>query len=187
VVIVTHNSEAVEYSEKIEQMTRHDNYKWHVVYTKNQHEKRVYKDIIKCDIYSYLPLIKETREWSDRKKEIECPLFPNYLFVKTCAKDYIKILENPSVIGFVKTENRPATIPDNQIQTIKTIVSERMEFHTNKTTFKIGNVVEVVTGPLKGIKGEIVTIDNQRFIQINLRKINKNIVVKIEKEKIANI
>ena len=55
--------------------------KWIAVYTKPRHEKTVSNDLYKKGYEVYLPLLREKRKWSDRKKWIEFPLFKSYLFV----------------------------------------------------------------------------------------------------------
>ena len=66
--------------------------KWIAVYTKPRHEKTVALELGKKGIESYLPLLKERRKWSDRKKWVEFPLFRSYVFVKIELKNVISLL-----------------------------------------------------------------------------------------------
>ena len=63
------------------------NKKWIAVYTKPRHEKTVEKELQKKGFEVYLPLLKQRRKWSDRKKWVEFPLFRSYIFVKTEIKN----------------------------------------------------------------------------------------------------
>lgn len=100
-------------------------YKWYVVYTKNQHERKVSEDTLRWNVVSYLPMIKSVRYWSDRKKSIDVPLFPNYVFLKISCKEYIKVLEHPSVVSFIRSGKDLSVISEKILNSIKTIVNEK--------------------------------------------------------------
>ena len=57
------------------------NKKWYAIYVKSRHEKNVFQELCDKGIKSSIPLIKQTRQWSDRKKIIDVPLFAGYVFV----------------------------------------------------------------------------------------------------------
>ena len=63
--------------------SQQDNKKWIAVYTKPRHEKTVENELLKKGFEVYLPILKERRKWSDRKKWVEFPLFRSYIFVRT--------------------------------------------------------------------------------------------------------
>ena len=54
---------------------------WLAVYTKPRHEKIADEKLQEKGIESYLPLVKRTRQWKDRKTKVWMPLFKSYLFV----------------------------------------------------------------------------------------------------------
>ena len=110
-------------------------YKWYVVYTKTQHEKKVHMDIEAQSIQSFLPLVKTVRFWSDRKKYIHVPMFPNYVFIKLSCREYYRILNHPSVISFVKFEGSPSSVPEEQINCIRKITEHKMECIFNYNIF----------------------------------------------------
>ena len=55
---------------------------WHAIYVASRQEKKVLEALLNKKIEAYLPLIKTLRQWSDRKKLVEFPLMPGYVFVK---------------------------------------------------------------------------------------------------------
>lgn len=159
-------------------------YRWYVAYTKNQHEKRVNSDSFRMNITSYLPLIKTVRCWSDRKKCIEVPLFPNYIFLKLSCKEYTKILEHPSIIGFVKLGSDLSTISEKQLESIRAIVDEKLEYYISPINHCKGSFVKIITGPMKGFEGEVVNSGKGTYAVIQLKQIHQSIFVKIDKESI---
>jgi len=67
--------------------------KWIAVYTKSRHEKVVIQELEKKNIEAYCPILKERRQWSDRKRWVEFPLFRSYVFVKIELKNSLYILQ----------------------------------------------------------------------------------------------
>ena len=58
-----------------------DNKKWFAIYVKSRCEKKVNEQLEDIGVESFLPLITRVKQWSDRKKKVEEPLFRSYLFV----------------------------------------------------------------------------------------------------------
>ena len=93
--------------------------KWIAVYTKSRHEKVVIQELEKNDIEAYCPILKERRQWSDRKRWVEFPLFRSYVFAKIELKNSLYILRTIGVHHIVKFQGNISTIPDEIIQNIK--------------------------------------------------------------------
>src|SRR5271165_5739728 len=55
---------------------------WFAVHTRSRHEKVVAQEVRDHGITTFLPLVREERRWSDRRKVVESPLFTCYVFVK---------------------------------------------------------------------------------------------------------
>lgn len=127
---------------------------WYALYLRSRYEKKTFYALQKKGIESYLPLIKEVHIWSDRKKEVEEPLFKGYIFVKTDLRDKEIILQTDGVIRFVGIKNKPSVIQDDQINCIKKALhSSNVVQRENYPT--IGKHVEVVAGSLCGVRGVV--------------------------------
>ena len=70
------------------------------LYTKARHEKVVASELEK-KVLNYLPILRERRKWSDRKKWVELPYFKSYLFVKTTNNDRISLANTPGLVKVV--------------------------------------------------------------------------------------
>ena len=95
-----------------------DNKKWIAVYTKPRHEKTVENELLKKGFEVYLPILKERRKWSDRKKWVEFPLFRSYIFVKTEIKNSLFVLQTLGVVKVIKFGGEIAVIQNDSIQAI---------------------------------------------------------------------
>ena len=57
------------------------NMSWYAINVKSRHEKYVHDQLKRKNIESSLPMASVIRQWSDRKKKVEIPLFRGYVFV----------------------------------------------------------------------------------------------------------
>src|ERR1700694_5226340 len=55
---------------------------WYAIRAKARHEKIVCNQLETDGFDSYLPTIQQFRQWTDRRKLIDFPLFPGYVFVR---------------------------------------------------------------------------------------------------------
>lgn len=72
--------------------------KWLVFYTKSRAEKKTLEYLLKFGFNAWLPTHKVLRQWSDRKKKVEVPLFNSYIFVKDIEANISEILKGKSVV-----------------------------------------------------------------------------------------
>lgn len=100
---------------------------------------------------SYLPLRKELRQWSDRKKWVEEPMFNGYIFVRTVSTDFVKALQNDGAIHFVRFNGRYSVIPEEQIEFIRKVAENQLRYEITEQSFEKGDTVEIIQGPLKGL------------------------------------
>ena len=76
---------------------------WFVIYTKPNHERKIAEQLEKMDASPFLPTVKKLRVWSDRRKYIDMPLFPSYVFVNlTNIETYFESLGLKGVFYFVR-------------------------------------------------------------------------------------
>ena len=99
-----------------------NNEKWIAVYTKPRHEKTVEKELQQKGFEVYLPLLRERRTWSDRKKWVEFPLFRSYVFVRIELKNTLFVLQTIGVVRVVKFGEVSAVVNDDHIQAIKLMI-----------------------------------------------------------------
>ena len=156
------------------------NKKWIAVYTKPRHEKTVEKELLKKEFEVYLPLLKQRRKWSDRKKWVEFPLFRSYIFVKTEIKNALFVLQTLGVVKVVKFGGEIAVIQNDSIQAIKLMIEGGYSPEATDYFVK-GDPVEVKDGPLKGLVGEVIRVDNHDRLLVRVDAIQHSISVQIDR------
>lgn len=149
-----------------------ENEHWYAMYVKMHHEKKTAEKLSNMGITNYLPLQETIRQWSDRKKKIQVVIIPMIIFVKSNEKTRIEILKNVhSINGTMidKATHKPAIIRDEEMERFMFMLDysdEAVQF-TNEQ-LKQGEKVEVIKGPLCGLKGELIEIDGKSQVSVRL-------------------
>ena len=154
---------------------------WIAVYTKPRHEKLVLSQFTEKGIDSYLPLIRQRHRWSDRMKWVEIPIFKSYIFAHVELKDNLEVLQTRGVNHIVKFQNKIAVIPDDQIASLRKIIDGGFYPFTSDY-FVIGDDVEVIGGPLRGINGIVSRNDTSDKLIIKINVIQHAVAVQIERK-----
>ena len=155
--------------------------KWYALYTRPRAEKLVYQRLVEEKIEVFLPLMKTYRMWSDRKKLVEKPLLNSYVFVKTKKKYFPVVYKTQGVVKFISIEGKPVSIPQNQIDNLRLLINCDAEIEVTSEKFAPGDNVEVITGVLVGLTGELIKIGNKNRVIVRIDRLDKNLVLKIPK------
>ena len=159
---------------------------WIVVRSKPRSEKVAHNELVKKNIESYLPLLKERRKWSDRKKWVEFPLFSSYLFARIDIKDSIFVLQTQGVNTIVKFGKQIAIVQNSVIEAIRLAMEGGYQLEPVEY-FVEGNQVEVIAGPMKGVKGIVVKLKGQSRLIIKIDAIQQALSIQIESKFIRNL
>ena len=164
---------------------------WHALYVRSRMEKKVLSQLEEGGYNAYLPLITQVKQWSDRKKKVEEPLFKSYVFVFSNDKQYVSILNVYGVVKFVCFEKETVVVPENQILAIKKFVSEYENGEeykmNNDEELKVGQMVRIINGPMKGLTGRLDTIRNKRHLIVYIDVVGQCIPVHIPRAKVEPV
>jgi transcriptional antiterminator RfaH len=153
--------------------------RWYAVYTHPRAEKKVFRKLVEAEIETFLPLQKTYRQWSDRKKLVEKPLLSSYVFVRTRAKYFPLVYMVYGVVKFVSFEGKPVPIPQKQIDNLVLLVNSDAEIEVSSEKFEKGDNVEVVSGSLVGLTGELIKIGGKKRVIVRIDRLDQNIIVTI--------
>jgi transcription antitermination factor NusG len=153
--------------------------KWFAVYTRPRAEKLVYERLLEEKIETFLPIQKTYRMWSDRKKLVEKPLISSYIFVYTRKVCFPKVYKISGVVKFVSFEGQPVSIPQNQIDILRLLINSNAEIEVSSEKFLQGDNVEVTSGALVGLTGELIKIGTRNRVMVRIDALDKNLILKI--------
>ena len=160
-------------------------YKWFALYTKAKAEKKVFEELQLKGIEAYLPLRRELRQWSDRKKWIETPVIHSYIFIHIPVNDCQKVFESKGIVSYVSYKGKAVVIPDHEIEAMRRTVESNLSFNVETNNIQKGQVVTIASGPLKGIAGEVVEVQGSRKFYLRISHIGYTLVVNLDDEDTA--
>jgi len=157
--------------------------KWYAIYTKPRWEKKIANILEKKQIICWCPLQRVLKQWSDRKKIVEEPLFKSYVFVKINEEDRINVLITDGAINYVHYLGKPAVIREEEIEIIKQYLNEK------EANFKIISMdgfqektkVKIKQGVFMDKEGTVLR-SGKRKVYVQLQSLGQIIVVEFPVE-----
>src|ERR1700753_560589 len=143
-----------------------DSCNWYPVYTHPRAEKKAYQALINKGIEAYLPLHRQLKRWSDRKKWVEEPFIPSYLFVYIKPGDQAEVLMTKGISRFIYFSGKIASMPQRQIADLKLLMASPYELEITEDDLQPGEKIIIKAGPLKGITGEIISFYSQKQLAL---------------------
>jgi transcription antitermination factor NusG len=154
--------------------------KWYAIYVKSRHEKSVHAELQQKGIESSLPLMTVTRQWSDRKKKVEVPLFRSYVFVNIdISKEKFDVLQTDGVVKFVTFCNKTVSIPTEQMYWLDQILMSELQLESEQDIL-LGTEVDVMFGPLKGLQGRVKQKNSKSRLVVWFDAIMQGVSVEID-------
>ena len=153
---------------------------WFAVHTYARHEKVVAQEVRELGMTSFLPLVKQVRRWSDRRKVVEFPIFGCYVFVKLAPthEDRLKVLRINGVLKFVGIHGAGIPIPDEQINAVRVLVDEQLPFCSHPF-LKLGQRVRIRSGALSGVEGVLISRNGERTLVVSVDAIQRSLSVQL--------
>ncbi len=149
---------------------------WYAVYTKPRCEKKVVKLLNNINIENYCPMQTQIRQWADRKKEVEVPLLPSYVFVKIPSEDQTNVRMVDGVVNFVYWLGKTALIKEKEIEQLKNFVGKYTNIVIYELKNEIGGEIVISSGPFEGKKATIKAI-KKNAIELFLESLGIRLVV----------
>jgi|SRR5208337_3279050 len=155
--------------------------KWYALQTRSRHEKLVARQLENQGIITFLPLTSQLRQWSDRRKVVELPLFPGYAFVRLVydPQERLRVLRTEGVVGFVGTHGQGVPIPEKQIEDIHAVLANKVACDSHPF-LKVGQRVRIRGGSLDGTEGILVGRDGERKLVISVELIQRSLSIRLQ-------
>lgn len=159
--------------------------RWYALHTRARHEKRVSFRLQKGGFEAFLPLVPRERRWHDRKKVIEWPIFPGYVFVRFSLGVLSRVLGTPGIASVVRFNGEPAAISEEEIDNVRRLaaaIRETGQFPEPTPLVEEGQRVRIVSGALRGVEGVVVERrgGGRVLVQVGLRAIGQGVRVDVD-------
>ena len=157
---------------------------WYALYTKPRWEKKIHKLLQQKGIESYCPLNKVRRQWTDRIKVIEEPLFKSYIFVKVEESMKTEVRYVDGVLNYVYWNGKPAVVKDEEIIEIKKFMSEYEDVEVHSIVVKPADEVIINAGIMMGASGRILRVMGNNVVEVRIDSLGFMLTAKFEKKNI---
>lgn len=123
---------------------------WHVLHTRSRQEKAVAELLDNSGVEWYLPLYKRVRVYGHRKRVVEAPLFPSYVFMRGQREQAFDLISNKRVVQILPVRDQKRF--EHELEQIRRAIDG--EAHLDPYPYLREGVAAVVrSGPLKGVEG----------------------------------
>ncbi len=151
---------------------------WYVLRTRSRHERVVRDQLVERQIEAFLPLYERWSRWKDRRKKIAFPLFPGYCFARFPLTERFRVLNVVGVAQLIGFSGRPEPVPDAEVQAIQRLAATTLQYDPHPFLAE-GMEVEVVCGPLAGVRGKLLRKDRVARLVLAVTLIHQAAVVEI--------
>ena len=153
---------------------------WYAVWSRSRHEKMVASALSNAGITTFLPLVTETHRWSDRRKSVDVPLFPGYVFVQipNSAEAHLRVRKTSGVVQFVGNRQGAVPIQDKEINDVRTVLEQRVSC-APYPFLQLGQRVRIRGGAFDGIEGVLIGRDSASKLVISIELIQRSLAVSV--------
>jgi transcription elongation factor/antiterminator RfaH len=161
---------------------------WYVLHTKSRHEAVVYEGLTQKKLEAFLPRVKVRSRRRDRERLIRIPLFPGYLFVCTDLdpREHLEILKTAGVVRMIGARSQPIPVADETVASLKIMVATDLPLTTG-ATFRRGDRVMVVRGPLSGVVGAFVRHRSRQRVLVQIEALGQYAAVDVAAEDVEKV
>jgi transcriptional antiterminator NusG len=141
---------------------------WYILHAKTGKEIEI-KNIILRDIHDAKALVPQ-RILNERKDGqyhlVTRTLFPGYVFVKVFMDAesimFYKLSGIPSVFRILGNDRGPQPVSEDEMQIVYRLSGDSDPLGISQVFYEGGNI-QIISGPLQGLEGQIVKIDPRRY------------------------
>jgi len=159
---------------------RNQQWPWFAILARTGREKNATLLLENAGYECYLPVIKFTRQWSDRLKEIELPLFPAYLFCRMNPHNRLPVLTTPGVMQIVGVGKTPIPVEEQEIDAIQRVGKSGISLMP-WPYLQVGHVAQIEEGPLRGVTGIVIRIKAGLKLVLSVNLLQRSIAVEIDR------
>ncbi len=155
---------------------------WFACRTRSRAEKKAALALQRCGVEPYVPLVLRRRQWADRVRHVEFPLFPGYVFARFAITDLVRVLRCPPVVQVVHVDGRPLPVSQEELDGVRRLVetARRLGIEPHPADFfEPGQPVVVASGPFQGMRGVLVERRGGRRVIVKLDAIRQAVSVEL--------
>jgi transcription antitermination factor NusG len=159
---------------------------WYAVYTKPRWEKKVNELFTERGIESFCPLNKVHKQWSDRVKLVEEPLFKSYVFVHVPRDEQAEVRMVNGVLNFVYWLGKPAVIRQSEIDRIRRFLNQHENVSVEALELKPNDNVVIRSGILMDKKAKVLRAFGNR-VEVAIESLGYKLVAYVKRKDVERV
>jgi transcription antitermination factor NusG len=159
---------------------------WHALYTRYQHEKLVQQILNEKGFETFLPLYQATHRWKDRMRQLWLPLFPSYVFIRGGLDRRLDLVTTTGFHSIVSEGQRPGIVSQVEIDALRQLVETRLRVEPHPF-LKVGDRVQVKSGPLAGFGGILVRKKNQYRLVLSVDLLQQSVAAEVDAHQVERV
>lgn len=154
---------------------------WYAIHVRSNFEKRVAADLSARGLVSYLPAVAEVHTWSDRRKVVETPLFPGYVFSRfeDTPSRRVSVLRTPGAVRILGFGDALEPVPDAELEAVRRLIQANVPLLAHPL-LKEGAWVRIRRGPLRDVEGLLVRIKSQTRLVLSVELLARSVSTEID-------
>lgn len=146
-----------------------DGLHWYVGCVRSCQEKNVARSLAAMSVEHYLPIRREVHRWSDRRKIVECPVIPRFIFIRCRNVERAPIMEKePRIWKFLANAGEASVVRDGEMEAFRRMVEGGGNVKLSDTPLAPGDRVRVLSGPLTGLECDLISVSGGRCLAVSL-------------------
>ena len=106
------------------------------------------------------------------------PLITGYVFVHISPKEYEIVLRTYNVVCYIYFNGKAAIIREHDILMLKRMLGQNeLELEVTLENLKPGQMVEIVSGPLCGVIGELIDFKGKNKVALRIPPLGYTVMV----------
>jgi transcription antitermination factor NusG len=150
---------------------------WCVLHTKSRQEKAVAECLQALGIEHFLPTVTRCKQYGHRRRTVEHPLFPSYVFMRGGHSERLAAYDTQRIATVIPVKDQVRL--ERELDQIRMAVESGVDVDPYPY-LKVGNWVRVRSGPLQGLEG---IVEDRREIQrlvLQVHVLNRAVSLEID-------
>jgi transcription antitermination factor NusG len=157
---------------------------WYALRVKSRHEFVVSQELSRKGIDNFLPAVTRVQQWKDRKKMVDFPLFPGYVFVHLVPApgEFLNVVKTRGSVSFVSLEpGHPTAVSPDEISSLRVMLESGGPIDVFPS-LREGTSVRVKRGPMLGAVGVLAQREDHHMFIVNIDILGRSVGLKIHAE-----
>lgn len=151
--------------------------RWHVLHVRPRQEKAIGEVLGAMEVPYFLPLVPQVRFYGHRKRRVELPLFPSYVFMFGTREQSYRAIETRRIVQVLPVAGQDAL--EHELRQVEMALAGEIPLDPFPELVE-GTPAVVIRGPLRGLEGVVDSRRSPDRLVLNVRMIGRSTGLEID-------